>query len=60
MFENQYHEEMEQEVLRLEASQRARAAGHPEWRNACADCRCQLTGIEKSRCEACRGSGGTD
>ena len=55
MFENQYHDEMEQEVLRLEASNRAREAGHPEWRNACAVCHCELTNIESSRCEKCRG-----
>jgi len=54
MFENQYHEEMEQEVLRLEAGKRASDAGHPEWRNACALCHCQLTGIESSHCEECK------
>ena len=53
MFEMQYNEEMEQEVLRLEAHKRASDAGHPEWRNACAVCRCQLTGISNSRCESC-------
>lgn len=50
MFETQYNEEMEQEVLRLEASQRARDAGHLEWRNACVVCHCQLSDIENSRC----------
>jgi hypothetical protein len=54
MFEVQYNEEMEQEVLRLEALQRAVAAGHPEWLNACAVCHCQLTGIDITRCEMCR------
>jgi hypothetical protein len=54
MFEVQYNEEMEQEVLRLEALQRAAAAGHPEWLNACAVCRCQLADIDKNRCEMCR------
>lgn len=55
MFENQYNEEMEQEVLRLEAHRRAIDAGHPEWRNACAVCRCELTQIGADRCAACRG-----
>lgn len=32
MFEDQY--EMAAEVARLEAKQRAAAAGHPEWPNA--------------------------
>ena len=54
MFENQYNDEMEQEVLRLEALKRASDAGHPEWRNACAMCHCQLTGIDNSRCERCK------
>ena len=54
MFEVQYNEEMEQEVLRLEALQRAVAAGHPEWLNACAVCHCQLAGIDITRCEMCR------
>ena len=43
----QYNEEMEQEVLRLEALKRANDAGHPEWLNACAVChygRSQLAG----------------
>jgi hypothetical protein len=42
MFEAQYNDEMETEVKRLEAQQRAVAAGHPEWVNACADCGCEL------------------
>jgi len=54
MFENQYNDEMLQEVLRIEANQRARAVGHPEWRNACAGCGCQLLNIEEIRCEECR------
>ncbi|WP_243374952.1 hypothetical protein [Geotalea sp. SG265] len=52
MFENQYNEEMEAEVKRLEGKQRARAAGHPEWDNACAGCGCRLDiGVE--RCGEC-------
>lgn len=53
MFEDQYNEEMEREVRRLEALKRATAAGHPEWLNACAGCGCQLTSTERSRCEQC-------
>ncbi len=53
MFEDQYHDEMAQEVLRLEGVQRATAAGHPEWRNACARCGCQLLSLEEHRCEQC-------
>lgn len=55
MFECQYNDEMEQEVLRLEALKRATDVGHPEWRNACALCHCELAGIDKSCCEGCRG-----
>lgn len=55
MFEDQYNDEMLQEVLRIEGAQRATAAGHPEWRNACARCGCQLLNIEEKRCEECRG-----
>ena len=52
MFEQQYNEEMEAEVNRLEGKQRAAAAGHPEWENACAGCGCELKpGVE--RCERC-------
>lgn len=54
MFEVQYNEEMEREVLRLEALQRASAAGHPEWLNACAGCGCQLNDIDHNRCASCR------
>ncbi len=53
MFEMQYNEEMEQEVLRLEALKRALDAGHPEWLNACALCGCELATINSNRCEQC-------
>ena len=52
MFEQQYSDEMEAEVRRLEGKQRAVAAGHPEWANACAHCRCELP-LEMDRCERC-------
>jgi hypothetical protein len=42
MFESQYNEEMEREVIRLEGKRRAVAAGHPEWENACALCGSRL------------------
>lgn len=51
MFELEYNEEMEREVLRLEALKRATDAGHPEWLNACAVCGCSLTPIDIRRCE---------
>ncbi len=54
MFENQYNEEMEAEVKRLEARQRAEASGHPEWDNACAKCGCRLEGAALEACEECR------
>jgi hypothetical protein len=54
MFEVQYNEEMAAEVLRLEARQRADAACHPEWENACARCGCQLQGTVAAMCEICR------
>ena len=54
MFENQYNEEMAAEVLRLEARQRAAAAGHSEWENACSKCGCQLQGTAPATCESCR------
>lgn len=53
MFETQYNEEMEREVKRLEALQRAVAAGHPEWVNACARCGCRLETTEEDRCGEC-------
>jgi hypothetical protein len=43
MFEQQYDDEMIEEIRRLEAKQRALAAGHPEWSNACKRCSCELT-----------------
>lgn len=52
MFEDQYNEEMEKEVRRLEGKRRAEAAGHPEWDNACAGCGCRLP-LEVERCETC-------
>ena len=56
MFEVQYNDEMEAEVRRLEAKQRAVAAGHPEWDNACAACGCELSG-DAERCDPCLGAG---
>jgi len=53
MFEVHYNEEMEQEVRRLEARQRADAAGHPEWDNACIVCGSEIKGIGTDRCPAC-------
>lgn len=53
MFESQYNDEMEAEVKRLEAKQRAMRAGHPEWNNACASCRCELNGIDQVLCITC-------
>ena len=53
MFESQYNDEMETEVKRLEAKNRAIAAGHPEWLNACAGCQCELNSIDLSHCAAC-------
>jgi len=53
MFEQQYDDEMAAEVRRLEAQQRAKAAGHPEWQNACAGCGCEI-GLADDRCAACR------
>lgn len=54
MFESQYNDEMEAEVKRLEARQRAAKAGHPEWDNACASCGCELQGTEITSCDTCR------
>jgi hypothetical protein len=53
MFENQYNDEMEAEVRRLEAKGRAVAAGHPDWLNACASCGCELHTVDQSLCELC-------
>ncbi|GAM09428.1 hypothetical protein OR1_01706 [Geobacter sp. OR-1] len=53
MFENQYNEEMEAEVRRMEAKRRAADAGHPEWVNACACCGCQLASPDSEKCRAC-------
>jgi hypothetical protein len=53
MFENQYNEEMEAEVRRLEAKKRAADAGHPEWDNACAVCGARIAGTETDRCRSC-------
>ncbi|WP_198419590.1 hypothetical protein [Geomonas oryzae] len=55
MFENQYNEEMEAEVRRLEAKKRAEVAGHPEWENACDSCGCRIDGTLERYCTACRG-----
>lgn len=55
MFEVQYNDEMEAEVKRLEAHNRAVAAGHPEWANACADCGCEIMSVDVARCEGCGG-----
>lgn len=54
MFETQYNDEMAAEVQRLEAKQRATAAGHPEWDNACAVCGCLLAAVSAVTCEGCR------
>lgn len=53
MFENQYNEEMEAEVRRLDAKQRAILAGHPEWLNACSDCGCELKTADPIKCDKC-------
>jgi hypothetical protein len=53
MFEDQYNQEMEAEVLRLEAKNRAVAAGHPEWENACIKCRCRLETLITNKCDNC-------
>ena len=53
MFESQYNDEMAAMVLRLEAQQRAAAAGHPEWPNACAGCGCRLENPTQVRCPSC-------
>lgn len=53
MFETQYNEEMEAEVRRLDAKQRAIAVGHPEWDNACKLCGCRLDGTKDEVCTGC-------
>lgn len=55
MFETQYNEEMEAEVLRLEAKKRAADAGHPEWDNACARCGREIAGVAAKHCKECGG-----
>jgi len=52
MFESQYNDEMEAEVRRLEGKQRAVAAGHPEWENACKGCGCELS-LDEDMCVEC-------
>ncbi|KAF0216299.1 MAG: hypothetical protein FD174_3753 [Geobacteraceae bacterium] len=54
MFEQQYNDEMEAEVKRLEAQQRAVATGHPEWTNACAACGCELPSVDTDMCDPCK------
>ena len=54
MFESQYNDEMEAEVLRLEALKRAADAGHPEWLNACAACGCELKDLKTVTCPLCQ------
>ena len=53
MFESQYNDEMEAEVRRLEAKQRAADAGHPEWVNACARCGSELQSPDVTTCSQC-------
>jgi len=53
MFETQYNEEMEAEVRRLDAKQRAISAGHPEWDNACKLCNSRLEGTKDVVCVNC-------
>lgn len=53
MFEVQYNEQMEAEIQRLEAKNRAIAAGRPEWDNACVLCGCQLQSKASTKCERC-------
>jgi len=54
MFEQQYNDEMEAEVKRLEAKARAAAAGKPHWNNACATCGCELLSIDTATCDRCQ------
>lgn len=60
MFETHYNEEMEAEVKRLEAQQRAIGVGHPEWDNACKICGCRIAGCVEDSCEQCRRAAGVD
>jgi len=53
MFEVQYNDEMEAEIRRLEAKNRAIAVGHPEWDNACSICSCELDSSDVDRCDGC-------
>ena len=54
MFEQQYDEQMTAEIRRLEGKQRAAAAGHSDWQNACARCGCELP-VDADLCEPCAG-----
>lgn len=54
MFESQYNDEMEAEVKRLEAKQRAIIVGHPDWDNACVKCGSMIQGTTDAKCEQCR------
>lgn len=56
MFEQQYDAQMEAEIKRLEGKQRAVAAGHPEWENACAACGGESP-PDSDRCGQCRPQG---
>ncbi len=53
MFESHYNDEMEAAVRRLEAKQRAVAAFHPEWLNACISCGKELESLEIETCCQC-------
>jgi len=53
MFETQYNDEMEAEIRRLDAKQRAINACHPEWDNACLKCGCRLYDVRDVTCESC-------
>lgn len=54
MFEVQYNDEMEAEVQRLEAKNRAIDVGHPEWDNACRDCGGRLAAAAVDTCDRCK------
>jgi hypothetical protein len=53
VFEQQYDEQMTAEIRRLEGKQRAAAAGHSEWDNACPGCGCEIP-VDEDDCKACR------